>query len=90
MLSLKANTRKILGRGVKKLKRENIVPAVIYGRGFESQNLEVDKNNFDKVFSQSGTNTIIDLLVDEKTNFKILVHDLQYDPISDEVMHIDF
>jgi len=90
MLSLKANTRKILGRAVKKLKRENIIPAVVYGRGFESQNIEVDKNSFNRAFSQAGTNTIVDLLIDEKTTFKILFHDLQRDPISDEVMHVDF
>ena len=90
MSSLKANSRKILGRAVKQLLKKNIVPAVIYGRGFKSENIEVDKNNFKKVFTETGTNTIVDLAVDQQTPFKVLVHDLQYDQVSDELIHVDF
>lgn len=90
MPSLQANTRKIIGSAVKKLKRESIIPAVVYGRGFPSENIEVEGTNFKKIFEQAGASTIVDLLVDGKSTFKVLIHEIQYDPISDEVVHIDF
>lgn len=90
MLSLQANSRKLLGRLVKKLKRQNIIPAVIYGRGFASQNIEIDRINFKKIFNQAGTNTIIDLTVDQKETFKVLINDFQYDQLGGELIHVDF
>lgn len=89
-LILKVKTRESLGKKVGVLRRNNIIPAVVYGHNFKPQNLEVDQNNFKKIFYQAGTNTIIDLVIDEKTPVKSLIHDLQYDQIKDDVIHIDF
>jgi len=89
-LILKAKTRKFLGKRVSSLRKNGIIPAVVYGHNFKSQNLEIDQNNFNKIFDQAGTNTILDLVIDEKDSIKALIHELQYDQIKDYVTHVDF
>jgi len=41
MLELKASVREITGRKTKDLRRENIIPAVVYGHGLESLSVQV-------------------------------------------------
>jgi len=90
MASLKANKRLIVGKSVNGLRNKNLIPAVVYGHGFESQNIEIDKNLFGKFFHEVGKNTIIDLIIDEKTSPKVLIHDIQYDSLRGEIIHVDF
>lgn len=90
MTVLKAKKRSILGKATRGLRNKNLIPAVIYGHGFESQNIEVDRTLFEKIFRQVGHNTIIDLTIDEKTPLKVLIHDVQYDPLKGEIIHADF
>lgn len=90
MVTLKAKKRTILGKATRGLRNKNLIPAVVYGHGFESQNIEVDRTLFEKIFRQVGQNTIIDLVIDEKTPLKILIHDVQYEPLTGEIIHADF
>lgn len=65
------------------------IPAVYYGRGKKSQAIEINYQAFKKVFDKAGENTIIDLSIDGKSA-PVLVYDVQYDPVSDKMSHIDF
>lgn len=65
------------------------IPAVYYGKGKKNMHLEVENNKFKKMFSSAGENTVIDLSIDGKKT-PVLIHEVQYDPISDAVSHVDF
>ncbi|MDD4351490.1 MAG: 50S ribosomal protein L25 [Candidatus Gracilibacteria bacterium] len=71
------------------LRQEGKVPGVLYGHGVEPVSLQFSLVEFDKVFRQAGENTIIDLKIGDKKE-KVLVYDLQRDPIKDHVTHVDF
>lgn len=87
--TLKVEKRKILGRKVKKLREEGILPANIYGKKVKSQAIEIDRSEFEKVFSEVGETGIIELnLGNEKR--PVLVHNIQLEPVSDEPIHVDF
>jgi len=88
-LNLVAKTRTIEGKKVKNLRLAGIVPAVVYGNGIASRSIELDLKSFDKVFSKAGESSLIDLDVDGKT-VKVLVHDVQRDPLREDVTHVDF
>ena len=45
---------------------------------------------FVKAYKKAGENTIIDLSVGEGKKFPVLVHDITFDPVTDEVAHVDF
>lgn len=71
------------------LRSQKLIPAVFYGKGEKNIHLQVDYQTFRKMYMNSGTQ-LIDLVIDGKTNKKALVHDLQFDPLSGKITHIDF
>jgi len=71
------------------LRREGILPAVLYGPKTESQLLEVDLKAFKDVYEEVGESTLMSLKVGEKTH-QVLIHDTQIDSLSGEVLHVDF
>jgi len=73
----------------KALRNGNIIPAVFYGKGEKNMSLQVDYQTFRRLFIKSGSQ-LIDLVIDGKTNKKALVHDIQYDPLSGKINHVDF
>ncbi len=91
MIKLTAKIRKETGKKTSTLKNAGRIPAVIYGHEIKNVSLDVDYKEFQKVYNQTGGNSLIDLSVEgEKEKRIVLVHDLQKDPISDKVIHIDF
>jgi len=71
------------------LRSQKLIPAVFYGKGEKNIHLQVDYQTFRRLYINSGSQ-LIDLLIDGKTNKKALVHDLQFDPLSGKITHIDF
>ena len=89
-LKIQASVREITGKKVKKYRKEGKIPAILYGRGVKNINLWVDLNEFKKAFHQAGENTIIDLVIDNGKNIPVLIHEVQYDHLSDDLAHADF
>ena len=88
---LQADKRKILGRKVKSLRRQGIVPANVFGAGIKSQAIQVDEKTFSKLYDQVGETNVIDLNVSgSKTPKPVLVHQVSLDPSTDSMIHIDF
>ncbi len=96
MISLKAKTRKEVGKKVKKLRKEGVLPAVLYGPEIkESINLSVDIKEFYEIFKQAGESSLVSLEVDsgkdaEQQKFLVLIRFAKKDPLSEEVIHADF
>ncbi len=74
----------------KDLLAENFIPAEFYGNGVENMSLKMDYQTFRRVFNKAGTNTIINLVIDGKKGPNVLVGDVQYHPISGNMIHVDF
>ncbi|MBM4402137.1 MAG: 50S ribosomal protein L25 [Candidatus Cloacimonetes bacterium] len=88
---LPAEKRKILGRKVKKLRGEGILPANIYGKNIASTAVQVGVKEFEKFFSEVGETEVIDLQVGkEKEKRPVLIRDVQVDPVTDNPLHVDF
>ena len=86
---LAAKSRKIFGRKVKKLRREGILPANLYGKKVKSQALELPTNDFLKIYDQVGETGLVDLKINSQTK-PVLIHNLQVHPVTDEPLHVDF
>jgi len=72
----------------KNLRKAKIIPAVFYGKGEESISLQVNYQEFRKLFKTTGFTGVFDLEIDGKMK-PVLVHDLQFHPLDDTFMHID-
>ena len=71
------------------LRREGILPAVVYGRTHESTPISVDQKTFEKVFNNAGESTVITLtgLGEDK---QVLVNEVERHPVSGTILHADF
>ena len=91
---LKAYPRTQLRRGeVKKLRGSGRVPAIIYGRKAEPQNLEVSAKEFEDLIHHSvSENMLVDLSVENDARAKrlALVQEIQHHPVDGKVLHVDF
>lgn len=88
-LTLKAEIRKELGKKVKNLRKAGFLPAVLYGHDIKPLNLMVNQKEFQKIYQKAGTSTLVDLKIDNQSK-KVLILDVQYQPVSDKPLHIDF
>lgn len=80
-----------LNKSAKALRGERKIPAIYYGRGQKNIHLELDYHTFRKVFKKTGESTLIDLKVEgQKEPIKVLVHNVQYEPVQDTFQHVDF
>jgi len=86
---LSANMRTVLGNSVRKLRKQGLLPAVLYGQNFNSLPIQIDKKTFLKLYKQVGKTNVIDLSVDSQT-LPVIVQDLDIDPVFGDVRHADF
>src|SRR6266571_3518744 len=93
-LALNAFPRSLARRaGAKKLRAEGRIPAVIYGRRAQPQNLEVNAKEMENLMHHSiSENLLVDLEVKEDARPKrlALVQEVQHHPLSGQVLHVDF
>ncbi len=88
--TLKAKTRTVVGRKVKKLRTEGIIPATLYGRKIKSISLALSENEFLTLWSQAGETGIIELSVDSLAARPVLIHHVQKHAVSDSIIHVEF
>ena len=88
-MQITAEKREKLGKKTKQLRYNNKIPAVVFGKGMESTPISIDYTDFIRVFKKSGETSLIDLKWD-KNNEKVLVTEVQYHPVTDKVIHVNF
>ncbi len=89
-LILRAEPRTVLGKKVKRLRREGLVPGVVYGPVVrETVAVAVNRREFDRFFRANGHSTVFTLLW-EGGRQPVLIREVQSDPVTRNVLHIDF
>jgi len=86
---VKATTRTVVGRKVKKIRKEGLLPATVYGKAFESLSIQFNLAEVEKLFSDIGESTLVEVILDEKEKLPILFRNPQYHPIIGDLIHID-
>ncbi len=89
-LSIHANPRTAFGKQNKKLRAAGKLPAVSYGRGKKPVSLEVGAKEFEKVYRQTGKNTLVNLVIEGSGERKVLIHDVAKHFMKDDPIHVDF
>jgi large subunit ribosomal protein L25 len=75
------------GKGhARRLRREGRVPAILYGLGRPNRGLSISYDEMDR-FLKTGSR-LVELKLGEKTQ-QALLRDLQYDPLTDDILHVD-
>jgi len=86
---LEAQKREVIGKKVKALRREGMLPAVIYGSGIDPQPITLDTKAVMQTLKIVGANTLITIKLGKKEHLT-LVRDIQREVIMRNLLHIDF
>ena len=93
-IELKANKREELGKKIKKLRKQGLIPAVVYGRKFKSTPIAIERKSFQKkvLESDAGTNLIFTIKLTDAgkaQSIPVISHGIQRNPLTDEIIHLD-
>jgi large subunit ribosomal protein L25 len=92
--SLKVEERKIVGKKVKNIRKQGLLPGNIYGKKIKSSSVSVRLEDFLKVYKEVGETSILNLEImnaKEKSQPRtVLISNVQIDPVSDLPIHVDF
>lgn len=89
-VELNVRPRQVLGKKVKRLRRQGIVPANVYGRALESVAIEVAGDDLVRVLRTAGRNEIIYLRLDGEDPRPTFARQIQRNPVTDAILHVDF
>ncbi len=93
MVTIKAEIRKTFGRQNNRLRKGGFIPVVLYGEGLQSRALQVKAEDLNKAYREVGDTGLISVSVEGKESAKTyscLIYDIQYDPVTDILIHADF
>lgn len=89
-LELKVQLRNITGRNVKHLRKQGIVPIILYGNNVESTPLQVQHRDLAKVLNEAGTHQLVALQIGNNQPQYTLAREIQRDVIRHDYLHADF
>lgn len=88
--TLKGQTRKVGNKAViKAFRKEGLVPCNLYGNGVEPKLFTVSAKDLQSVIN-TPVSYIVDLVLDEGKPQTAVLHELQFHPVSDICLHVDF
>jgi large subunit ribosomal protein L25 len=87
-LTIDAEPRTVVGKKVKQLRRNGLVPAVIYGIN-DPITVQMDRILLRRVLRRAGTTNLIDISVDDGVR-TVLARDIQQHLTRGDLIHVDF
>ena len=91
-IELEASKREEVGKKLKGVRSQGLIPAVVYGRKISPLSISINKKTFVKniLKSDAGMNAIVSLKIAGDKEIPVLTHMVQTNPMTDEILHIDF
>ena len=90
-LELEVLKREVKGKKVRFLRRGGLIPCNIYGKGIESQPVQVEARKLGQVIARAGGTDLIALKIGgTDTPGMVLIRDVQRNPMTGEPIHVDF
>jgi len=86
---INAEKRNVVGKQVKALRRQGILPGVIYGRHIEAFPIQMDAHDASLILDKLTASSLITIDVDGE-KFNVLMRDRQRDVIFGDLLHVDF
>jgi len=89
-ITLHASPRTVIGKQVKALRRQNIIPGIIYGHHIESQVVQFDARHLASTLNLVGTSSTVEVIVEGNTEpYLAIFRDTQIDIIRRSIKHVD-
>lgn len=89
-MKLTAQKRELSGKKVKNLRKNGLIPASVFGPKKASSNLQVNTKDFSKLFKEVSFNKFFDLEIENEPKFKVLIKEVQKNPVTDQILSAAF
>jgi large subunit ribosomal protein L25 len=87
---LRAEPRTVVGKKVKALRREGLIPGVVYGPVVDGTiQVSVDRREFERYYRAIGLNTLFKLELEGKRH-SVMIREVQVEPVRWAPLHVDF
>ena len=87
---LKGQVRQVGNKAVvKAFRKQGVVPCNLYGLGMDNILFTVDEKEL-KALTNTPKSYIVDLVLDNGKTYNAVLHELQFHPVSDRCLHVDF
>jgi len=86
--AIAAEPRTVVGKKVKTLRRDGLIPAVIYGQN-EPVNIQLDRTTLRRVLRDASTTNLIDIDINGDVR-TVLARDIQQHVFRRDILHVDF
>ncbi len=88
--TLDAQPRTLTGKKVGQLRRDGLVPVVVYGAKVDPVNLQIPYRALQIALANAGGTSLINLNVDGGSNQQVLARAVQRDVLKGDILHVDF
>jgi large subunit ribosomal protein L25 len=83
--------REIIGKGVKTLRRQGLIPGNLYGKGKASQPIQMNGHELTRFIATHGPAILIELYLDgNQKGETVMVQQIQREAVSHAIQHVDF
>ncbi|MBX3051778.1 MAG: 50S ribosomal protein L25 [Caldilineaceae bacterium] len=89
-LKISAQVRTLTGNKVKQLRRDGLVPVVIYGQDREPVNAQVDSIELDRLVQAGGATQLVEVSMENSGMQNVLIREVQRHPVRRNPLHADF
>jgi len=87
---LEVAPRTIMGKATKRLRKEGIIPANIYGHKEAPLAVQLDAVTFEHLRRSHGTRNVLSLLFPDSPTQTALIRHVQREPATGKILHVDF
>lgn len=88
-ITLKLDARELHGKKARQLRRQGIIPAIVYGPGVEPISTQAVYNEMERVWRQAGKHTPVQLTIDGKRKIA-MIKDVDVEPSKHRIRHVSF
>jgi large subunit ribosomal protein L25 len=88
--ALEVEPREVTRKANKQLRKQDIVPGVVYGHNVEPSSVQMPRREFENVYLRAGSTSLVDLKIGGDKPRKVFIHDVQRSATSHQLTHVDF
>ncbi len=88
-ITIKIEKRTVTGKQVKQLRRQGILPGVVYGHKIDSYPVQMDRHSTTLLMRTITPTTLVTLDLNGKKT-KVIVRERNYDVVTGDLLHLDF
>lgn len=88
-IAINAESRSVIGKKVKRLRKQGIIPAVVYGQN-EPAHIQIENLPLRRALRVAGSSQLLDLTVDGERSLTVIAREIQQHVTRGDLIHIDF